>query len=190
MVEAAIIRTVYSTRAVLRCVILVFILQEHLLNSSAKKRQKEAVFSKCDASMTESQREILAQQHLDQGRTASALGTSAGNSAALRHFEISSGCADKEKGRAIREEARVLSEKIYSRLKAASGRDAAAQRAAAAVDSADAEFQSGVQLAGSGDTAGAARAFARAVALQPSHALAWSNLGVVRQQASAPNPPK
>ena len=48
---------------------------------------------------------------------------------------------------------------------------------------ADAAFDYGVWFSSAGDPVGAARGFARATALRPSHALAWTNLGVVLQQA-------
>jgi hypothetical protein len=140
------------------------------------KKSREALVD-CDKPTSISERIRLARKHLQAGKSAVKSGF---DKTALRHLEHALICNDSGDDFVSAEAARLRDSLLRRSSSVTKGVDPAVVLGAA-----DAAFQSGVQLAGSGDTVGAARAFARAVELHPSHALAWSNLGVVRQQASS-----
>jgi hypothetical protein len=142
----------------------------------AKHKKSREVLVECDKSTSVSERTQLARKHLQAGKSAVKSGF---DKTALHHLESALICNDSGENFVSAEATRLRDTLLRSSSSVTKGADRANDLAAA-----DAAFHSGVQLAGSGDTVGAARAFARAVELHPKHALAWSNLGVVRQQAS------
>jgi hypothetical protein len=162
--------------------------------SCAKTEVKDDKFAVCDSSTSNSRRKILGQQHLDAGKVSIEIGSKAADSKALKHFQASVQCFEGMNTKAFAEASQLLQMALHrsgsarpDKLPRTNIAAAAAAKQKAAAAEADAEFQAAVRLSGEGDTAGAARGFARAVALQPSNALAWSNLGVVRQQVHFPS---
>ena len=179
-------------------VILAAIAQDFsLLELSAQASKFVQNIAECNTSMSNVSRKRLAREHLDAGKTARAIETESADLIALKHFRASINCLQASNAHHLVTEAKEFIHEVLKRSKSAhkdvrsdfspgkKKADPASLAANAAYNSeADAEFQKAVRLSGAGDTAGAARAFARTVALQPANALAWSNLGVVRQQAS------
>ncbi len=156
-------------------IIIAFLLIGDMSNILAKNKIKSREsLVECDMSTPKPKRIQLALKHLEAGKSAMKRGS---DTKALHHLERAIICNGNNDD-FVRAEANSLRDTLLLRLSSVAepNVDLAA---------ADAAFQSGVKLSGSGDTVGAARAFARAVELHPSNALAWSNLGVVRQQASA-----